>query len=114
MTDCKDYDEEKCGGCVELGGTEEVGCYKPVNRKKDAVAKLHCSDRVSPPACPLKVGDKIRVSDPAIEYGIVKRTEWIEKVAHGVKPYWRITATGYKLMPYCELGTSLGQCVKVG
>jgi len=69
---------------------------------------------VSPPACTLKIGDKIRVSDPEIEFAIVKETEWITKVAHGIKPYWRITATAYKLIPYCELGTSLGQCVKVG
>ncbi len=49
MTDCKDYDEEKCGGCAELGGTEEVGCYKPVNRKEEPVAKLQLQRRVKLP-----------------------------------------------------------------
>lgn len=88
------------------------------NEGKETEKKQKVSGQVErlviPPVCPLKVGDKIRVSDPEIEYAIVKGTEWIEKVAHGLKPYWRITATAYKLMPYCELGTSLGQCVKVG
>ena len=43
MTDCKDYDDEKCGGCVELGGTDEVGCYKPFEAKKANGSKVPCS-----------------------------------------------------------------------
>ena len=82
--------------------------------KDNEVGQSEVDGVVIPPACSLKVGDKIRVSDPEIEYAIVKRVEWIEEVAHRLKPYWRITATAYKLMPYCELGTSVGQCVKVG
>ena len=44
MNDCADYDEEHCGPCPEYGGTKEVGCYKPINKKTESVAKLQCSD----------------------------------------------------------------------
>jgi len=51
MTDCKDYNKDKCGDCSELGGDNKVGCYAPIDGQKAPVAEVALDCGISCPAC---------------------------------------------------------------